>query len=72
MRIYDWAADVQDAWFIPDGIHFTSQGYAARGALIARALLRAFPASGQHGSVRSAGCLVQSGRPGPAFAAGRA
>ena len=45
MRIYDWAADVQDKWFIPDGIHFTSEGYAARGRLIADALLEAFPNS---------------------------
>ena len=43
MRIYDWAADVKDNWFIPDGIHFTSEGYAARGRLIADALLEAFP-----------------------------
>jgi peptidoglycan/LPS O-acetylase OafA/YrhL len=43
MRIYDWAGDVRDAWFIPDGIHFTSDGYAARGRLIADALLEAFP-----------------------------
>jgi peptidoglycan/LPS O-acetylase OafA/YrhL len=43
MRIYDWAADVRDPWFIPDGIHFTSEGYAARGRLIADALLQAFP-----------------------------
>lgn len=43
MRIYDWAADVRDAWFTPDGIHFTSDGYAERGRLIADALLEAFP-----------------------------
>jgi peptidoglycan/LPS O-acetylase OafA/YrhL len=43
MRIYDWASDVRDQWFIPDGIHFTSEGYAARGRLIADALLEAFP-----------------------------
>jgi peptidoglycan/LPS O-acetylase OafA/YrhL len=45
MRIYDWAGDVKDAWFIPDGIHFTSPGYAARSRLIAAALLEAFPNS---------------------------
>jgi hypothetical protein len=43
MRIYDWAADARDEWFIPDGIHFTTPGYAARGRLIADALLKAFP-----------------------------
>jgi lysophospholipase L1-like esterase len=37
---------VRDGWFIDDGIHFTSQGYAARGRLIADALAKAFPASG--------------------------
>ena len=44
MRVYDWASDVRDQWFIDDGIHFTSQGYAQRGKLIADALLTAFPA----------------------------
>jgi peptidoglycan/LPS O-acetylase OafA/YrhL len=53
MRVYDWAAAVKDAWFIEDGIHFTSPGYKARSHLIASALAHAFPASG-----RSPGCLV--------------
>ncbi len=43
MRVYDWAADVKDVWFIPDGIHFTTPGYAARARYIASALLDAFP-----------------------------
>jgi peptidoglycan/LPS O-acetylase OafA/YrhL len=47
MRIYDWAADVKDAWFIEDGIHFNSPGYAARSRLIAEALAHAFPAKGK-------------------------
>ena len=47
MRIYNWAADVKDAWFIEDGIHFTSPGYAARAELIAHALAHAFPAKGE-------------------------
>jgi hypothetical protein len=47
MRIYDWAADVKDEWFIEDGIHFTSPGYAARAQLIAQALAHAFPEKGQ-------------------------
>jgi peptidoglycan/LPS O-acetylase OafA/YrhL len=45
MRIYNWAADVKDNWFIEDGIHFTSEGYAERGRLIADALQEAFPAT---------------------------
>ena len=57
MRVYNWAADVQDAWFIEDGIHFTSPGYAARAALIAHALAHAFPANGEsEGGVH---CLVR-------------
>jgi peptidoglycan/LPS O-acetylase OafA/YrhL len=56
MRVYDWASDVKDAWFIDDGIHFTSPGYAARSELIAHALAHAFPASGE--SEGGANCLV--------------
>lgn len=47
MRVYDWASDAKDAWFIEDGIHFTSPGYAARAQLIAEALAHAFPAKGE-------------------------
>jgi peptidoglycan/LPS O-acetylase OafA/YrhL len=47
MRVYDWASDVKDEWFIEDGIHFTSPGYAARAQLIAQALAHAFPETGQ-------------------------
>jgi peptidoglycan/LPS O-acetylase OafA/YrhL len=54
IRIFDWAADVRDSWFIPDGIHYNSPGYAARAHLIARALADAFPL----GSAPSAGCVV--------------
>ncbi len=53
MRVYDWAAAAKKRWFISDGIHYTSPGYAARGRLIANALAAAFPAQGQ-----STGCVV--------------
>jgi peptidoglycan/LPS O-acetylase OafA/YrhL len=56
MRIYNWAADVKDAWFINDGIHFTSPGYAARAELIAQALAHAFPEKGK--SPGGAECVV--------------
>ena len=46
MRVYDWAAAVKAKWFISDGIHFTSAGYAARANLIARGLAAAFPDRG--------------------------
>ncbi len=45
MRVYDWAAAAKDKWFIDDGIHYNSPGYAARSRLIAHALAHAFPAS---------------------------
>jgi peptidoglycan/LPS O-acetylase OafA/YrhL len=56
MRIYDWAGDVKDAWFINDGIHFTSPGYAARAELIAQGLAHAFPSKGT--SPGGADCVV--------------
>ncbi len=43
MRVYDWAAVAKPSWFIPDGIHYTPQGYAERARLIADALAHAFP-----------------------------
>jgi peptidoglycan/LPS O-acetylase OafA/YrhL len=54
MRIFDWAAIVKSAWFIDDGIHYNSPGYAARSRLIAQALAHAFPASGA-----DSGCVVR-------------
>ncbi len=56
MRVYNWAKDVKDEWFIDDGIHFTSPGYAARAALIAHALAHAFPAKGE--TEGGSNCLV--------------
>ncbi|MGO9218407.1 MAG: acyltransferase family protein [Streptosporangiaceae bacterium] len=53
MRVFNWAALAKTKWYISDGIHFTSDGYAARGRLIAQALARAFPKTGQ-----SSGCVV--------------
>jgi peptidoglycan/LPS O-acetylase OafA/YrhL len=57
MRVYDWASAAQDRWFIPDGIHYYSPGYAARAHLIADALAEAFPAAG---SSASPGCVVDT------------
>ena len=61
MRIYDWAGDVKEPWFIPDGIHFTSEGYAARGRLIANALLKAFPNSQPLAMADRDDCLISPG-----------
>jgi lysophospholipase L1-like esterase len=46
MRIFNWAAMVQPGWYLSDGIHYTSAGYAIRAAAIAHALTLAFPADG--------------------------
>ncbi|MBV8430566.1 MAG: acyltransferase family protein, partial [Solirubrobacterales bacterium] len=60
MRVYDWAAAAKDSWFISDGIHYTSAGYAARASLIARALARAFPQQGAGGvAAHPQSCLVR-------------
>jgi peptidoglycan/LPS O-acetylase OafA/YrhL len=56
MRIYDWASVVKNRWFIPDGIHYYSQGYASRAYLIANALAKAF----LHGKDPSRGCMVRT------------
>jgi peptidoglycan/LPS O-acetylase OafA/YrhL len=45
MRVYDWGAVAKRSWFIPDGIHYTPNGYAQRSRLIADALAKAFPAA---------------------------
>ena len=54
LRVFDWAALARAKWYISDGIHFTSAGYAARGRDIARALAEAFPRDGH-----STGCVVR-------------
>jgi lysophospholipase L1-like esterase len=54
MRVYDWAAVARRPWFISDGIHYTSAGYAIRGHAIAQALAKAFPLQAQNPS-----CLVR-------------
>jgi len=56
LRIFDWAAEARDEWYQPDGIHFTSEGYAERGRRIARALAVAFPA----GAAPSRSCVIAS------------
>jgi peptidoglycan/LPS O-acetylase OafA/YrhL len=43
MRVLNWAAEAQRNWFISDGIHYTSTGYAYRAKAIAGALAEAFP-----------------------------
>ncbi len=69
MRVYDWAAAARNRWFISDGIHYTSLGYAWRAHLIARALAAAFPQGstaanaphtgrGSQMSTRPRSCLV--------------
>jgi hypothetical protein len=53
MRVFDWPALAKRSWFISDGIHYTSAGYAARSRDIAQGLAKAFPAGGS-----SSGCVI--------------
>ena len=57
MRIYDWRSEVQNSWYISDGIHFSSLGSQQRAKRIAGALTRAFP----QGGASPKSCLVSSG-----------
>jgi lysophospholipase L1-like esterase len=59
MRVYDWASEVEDAWFGADGIHFTANGYKERAARLALALARAFPKDRESPSE----CLVRASSP---------
>jgi lysophospholipase L1-like esterase len=56
VRVYNWAGAVKRQWFIPDGIHYYSDGYAARAHLIANALAEAFPAKAK----ASSSCVVST------------
>ncbi len=56
MRVYDWASEVQDEWYLPDGIHPNDPGAKARAAGFAHALAIAFPKDGPS----PPGCLVRS------------
>jgi peptidoglycan/LPS O-acetylase OafA/YrhL len=53
MRVFNWAALPQRSWFINDGIHYTSAGYAKRAQYIADGLAEAFPLGG-----KSPTCMV--------------
>ena len=44
MRVYDWAGEVPDSWFIDDA---STRSYAERGKRTAAALATAFPARDQ-------------------------
>jgi len=60
MRIFDWASVAKGRWFISDGVHYTSAGYAHRARRIASALARAFPA-GEAGPAGPAGPASPAG-----------
>lgn len=56
MRVYDWAAEVHDGWYLADKIHPNMTGARERARRLAAALARAFPKNGES----PAGCLVRS------------
>ncbi len=65
MRVYDWADDVRDSWFIQDGIHFTTPGYAARAKFIAQALLDGFPSGQDVARQPGTSCVIHPDVPAP-------
>ena len=50
LEVFRWSEVALSSWFSPDGIHYTSTGYARRAALIAAAVAEAFPASTRLGA----------------------
>ena len=56
MRVYDWAAEVQDNWFAKDKTHYTSIGWKERGHRTAEALAVAFPKDGRSPNT----CLIRN------------
>ena len=68
MRVYDWAAAAEDSWFISDGIHYTSAGYAARARLIAQRAGPCLPSPRRRGTGGATSKLpgpLDGGRLGP-------
>jgi peptidoglycan/LPS O-acetylase OafA/YrhL/lysophospholipase L1-like esterase len=59
MAVFNWAGVAQRSWFIPDGIHYSSEGSAKRAAAIADALATAFPAGDPSGR-RAGACTVEA------------
>ena len=59
MRVYDWATEVQDGWFLQDGIHNNTAGCKERAARIAKALALAFPRDGSPAN----DCFVRTAAP---------
>jgi len=54
MRVYDWAGQVKNSWYINDDIHFTTKGYQQRAKRTAQSLAVAFPKD----APSPPGCLV--------------
>ena len=55
LRVYDWAADVQEDWYEEDGVHQNEEGSVERARRIADALATAFPGSDATGTTPTAG-----------------
>ena len=55
VKIYHWSSDVQDEWFVSDGIHYNSRGLLARASLIPAALREQFPDPLSSGGIKHDG-----------------
>ena len=71
MRVYDWVDAVRDNWYIDDGIHYTTFGYAQRSRMISEAMREAFPyqgvtygSTGRTGTTGATGTTAETGATG--------
>jgi lysophospholipase L1-like esterase len=56
IRVYDWASEAKDEWFVENGIHPNATGFRERAERIAKALAIAFPEAGRSPTE----CLVRT------------
>ena len=69
LKVFEWDKEVQDDWFLPDGIHPNHVGAVERSKRFADALARAYPDSGPDKSTktsvtkRKGKCVIASGDP---------
>jgi peptidoglycan/LPS O-acetylase OafA/YrhL/lysophospholipase L1-like esterase len=60
MRVFNWAGIAKPSWYIPDGIHYSSQGSAPMAAAIADALAASFPAGKPTARPPGTSCVVNA------------
>ena len=44
LQVFAWSTEARDEWFLPDGVHYTAEGYTVLARSVADALVAALPA----------------------------